>query len=604
MITNGNSIDNGETLKAQVCVVGSGPAGVTVAWFLQKAGIDVILLEGSRQTDTTRNNYQNTWPDKTLLYNGKATGQFATNEPQFLIRGNDSYPNSPTERERAYGGTSTHWGGQSRPLDAVALEGRGANYPAWPISRAELEPYYVAAAAFCKLHGADFTADFWANLLGDTDPKLEGFETAMYQFIGGNYLDFATSDLGGSTIGDSNAKVIQNATLLNINHSGGKVTSLSVGTMNDATPPAQLKSFTVVADQYIMALGAVANARQLLLAGIPNDNIGRYFMCHPLVQNWIDQQGSPITVNGSYLTAAEQNLMNGDYANGQQFQDANGVKVTGRFSPNAQQQKSLEIGSCWFWAGTGGNGFYFEQAPNPNSRITLMDTVDTVFKQKQIQINWEFSPADENTYNQVVSLYNKAVQAKNPSASVTAVPWSEIQSRAVVNGHHLGTTRMSETAADGVVDKNLKSHDLDNLYVAGSSVWRTACIPNPTFSIITFSMRLADQLIGANVKGITKDAKGNLAIHGKLLDGQPGWKVEAWDKDLITKDDLFGSAIPDELGYFHISYDSSSHKEWIFDQKPDVYFKVYNANGTLVYTSKVVKNATVGIPLFVVSENG
>ncbi|HEY1137759.1 MAG TPA: GMC family oxidoreductase [Xanthomonadaceae bacterium] len=63
-----------------------------------------------------------------------------------------------------------------------------------------------------------------------------------------------------------------------------------------------------------------------------------------------------------------------------------------------------------------------------------------------------------------------------------------------VNGHHIGTTRMSTDPAGGVVNADLKVHSLDNLYVAGSSVFPSAGISNPTFTIITLSIRLADHL--------------------------------------------------------------------------------------------------------------
>ncbi|HEY6660859.1 MAG TPA: hypothetical protein VI031_06945 [Pyrinomonadaceae bacterium] len=64
-------------------------------------------------------------PDKVLLYKGVADGVFTTNEPDFLILpyGNPNYQPA-SERERFYGGTSNHWGGQSRPEDPIDLEER------------------------------------------------------------------------------------------------------------------------------------------------------------------------------------------------------------------------------------------------------------------------------------------------------------------------------------------------------------------------------------------------------------------------------------------------------------------------------------------------
>jgi protoporphyrinogen oxidase len=84
MIRNGKDISSGSVISSQVCIIGSGPAGITAAWHLQKAGIKVTLIEGSR--DYRAAGLEASWPDKVLLYNGVADGLFATNEPDFLIR--------------------------------------------------------------------------------------------------------------------------------------------------------------------------------------------------------------------------------------------------------------------------------------------------------------------------------------------------------------------------------------------------------------------------------------------------------------------------------------------------------------------------------------
>jgi choline dehydrogenase-like flavoprotein len=60
--------------------------------------------------------------------------------------------------------------------------------------------------------------------------------------------------------------------------------------------------------------------------------------------------------------------------------------------------------------------------------------------------------------------------------------------------HHMGTTRMSESAVDGVTDANLKCHDLDNVYIASTSVFPTGGIANPTFTLVALALRLADRL--------------------------------------------------------------------------------------------------------------
>ena len=60
--------------------------------------------------------------------------------------------------------------------------------------------------------------------------------------------------------------------------------------------------------------------------------------------------------------------------------------------------------------------------------------------------------------------------------------------------HHLGGTRMGTNKSTSVVDKNLKVHDLNNLFISGSSNFTTGGYTNPTYTIIQLSLRLADKI--------------------------------------------------------------------------------------------------------------
>lgn len=489
MIRNGRDVASGTRLATQVCIIGSGPAGITTALYLERAGYEVILIDGSRDHGPM---LEDSWPDKVLLYNGDAAGLFATNEPEFLVLPNAGNQRGAWERERIYGGTSTHWGGQSRPLDPVTFEER-PGFPGWPIGRDDLDPYYAEASRLCKLHGEyepggrNFSAQFWAEVLEAEVPRLEGFDVEMYQFVGAQYKNFAARPFDGKTIGETGVDVIRNASLLEIDHQQGSVGRLRVASMDEGMSPRKATEFTIEADAYVLACGAVANARQLLLsnAGNEHDQVGRYFGCHPLSASGV------VFVGGSYLTTDQSRLMDGRAPSGP-WRDDNGVTVTGRFIPTAEVAREKEIGRCWFWAG--GGQYYFEMTPNPDSRVTLADSKDPVFYQRQTKIDWELTPRDEQTYDQTTALFQAAV--KNLGGEVFFQDWETVRSQLIVNGHHIGTTRMSSDPTGGVVDANLKVHSLDNLYVAGSSVYPSPGISNPTFTIITLSIRLADHLKG------------------------------------------------------------------------------------------------------------
>lgn len=497
MINNGKNVTTPQ--QTQVCVIGSGPAGVTTAIELSNSGLDVILLDGSRELNYSDHNYyRQSWNDKVKLYNGLADGLFEANENNFLIQPYSGQTNIAWERERVYGGTSTHWGGQSRPLDPITFEKR-TGFPGWPISRDDLNPYYAKAVQFNHLfgpygsNGVNFTAEFWAaemhkQGLSAAVPDLENFNVEMYQFMGTQWLNSATRHFNGKPISCSSVNVIVNATVLDIVEQNGTVQYLNVASMNDdQVNPQKATEFTVTADAYVLACGAVANARQLLLSSIGNDLVGRYFMCHPL------SQGHIIGTTETYLSNAESNLMNGA---GWHDPSGNINGITGRFTANADTARSHEIGRSWFWANNqgGSSQMYFEMTPNYDSYVTLNNTIDPVFSQQQTHIHWAFSEQDQKTYETNCELFNTA---SNQFSSIISWPsWESVTDQWIVNGHHIGTTRMSSSTAPdkGVVNENLKIHGVDNLYVAGSSVFPSTGVSNPTMTIIALSLRLAEHL--------------------------------------------------------------------------------------------------------------
>lgn len=504
MIVDGSNYIGQPPLKTQVCIVGTGQAGITLAWYLLKQGIQVVLLEGSRTyagndpNKSISNSYL--YNENLTLYNGESLGLFAQNESKFLTI--PSVQNPPSmgvqERERIYGGTSTHWGGQARPLDPITFEKR-PGFPGWPITREDLDPSYAEACSFLDLYGDyyspdgkagyNFTAEFWANELGQSVADMEGFDVDMYQFVPSQNLQFQAMKVNGQTIGESDALVVLNASLLSIDKTNGSVNQLTVGVMQGSqAAPTKAGEFTVEADIYVMACGAVANAHQLLLSDVGNEHdlVGRYLAGHPIANGAYAVSTSP-----SYLTSQEQQLLS--YQNPNTSTKSYPISlVAGLLTPNADATRQLETGRCWFGPG-GTNNFYHGLLPEFESRITLSDQLDPVFGQQQSKAIWVLSPDEEQNYQKLTQLFQTAVTAKG-GGPVSIANWSNVVNKMVYNGHHLCTTRMSELPQDGVVDKNLKVHSMANLYVAGSSVWASAGISNPTFSIVAFSIRLAGHL--------------------------------------------------------------------------------------------------------------
>lgn len=141
---------------------------------------------------------------------------------------------------------------------------------------------------------------------------------------------------------------------------------------------------------------------------------------------------------------------------------------------------------------------YFEQAPNPDSRITLGREIDAL-GQRKVHVDWRLTPLDHYTYRTAAAAFGTGI-ARAGQARFVPEPWLADGDTAStpVHGtaHHMGTTRMSEDPRTGVVDRDCKVHGVDNLHVAGSSVFPTAGWAFPTFTIVALSLRLADHLRG------------------------------------------------------------------------------------------------------------
>ena len=139
---------------------------------------------------------------------------------------------------------------------------------------------------------------------------------------------------------------------------------------------------------------------------------------------------------------------------------------------------------------------FFEQAPNPDSRITLGTETDALGKRK-VCVDWRLTPLDMHTYRTAAKLFGGEL-ASACGGTFQLDPWLDGEASTVpqVHGtaHHLGTTRMSDDPRQGVVDRHCRVHGIDNLHIAGSSVFPTGGWAFPTFTIVALSLRLAEDL--------------------------------------------------------------------------------------------------------------
>src|SRR6185312_5655578 len=141
----------------------------------------------------------------------------------------------------------------------------------------------------------------------------------------------------------------------------------------------------------------------------------------------------------------------------------------------------------------------FEQAPNPDSRITLSDDFDAL-GQRRAKLDWRFTELDWRTFRSLAGYFDVQLRHLGLGHLITA-EWllssrPELNSQVRGVAHHLGTTRMSNDPRSGVVDRNCRVHGIDNLFISSGSVMPTGGFAGPTFTIVALGMRLADHLKG------------------------------------------------------------------------------------------------------------
>jgi choline dehydrogenase-like flavoprotein len=137
-----------------------------------------------------------------------------------------------------------------------------------------------------------------------------------------------------------------------------------------------------------------------------------------------------------------------------------------------------------------------EQAPNRDSRVTLGTTHD-ILGCRRVVLDWRLSDIDKRTAHRAHAILAEELSRSGVGEMKSLMgsesdPWP---TRLRGARHHMGTTRMHADSRRGVVDANCRVHGIDNLFVAGSSVFPTSGAANPTLTIVALAIRLAEHLL-------------------------------------------------------------------------------------------------------------
>ncbi len=453
------------TRDADFVIAGAGVAGISLA--LELAGkYSVILLEsGGIEPEQ----------DTQSLYDGKSSGL------NYSLLGS---------RLRFLGGTSNHWGGWCGKLDDIDFEARDwVPHSGWPITSADLEPFHQRTADILDLGSGNFDTDTMVPPENHAF-RISGTRLTQRVMRFSNPVTRMGEKYRPALENTAGLTVLLNANLvdLKLHEDGKKLESALVRTLNG-------RSGQITAKHFILASGGIENARLLLSCrsqmtqGLGNEKglVGRFFMEHP------------------HVTAAEMFALDENWCQGQMALRRDDDHWFGLMV--APSKKSLSEQRCLNFRGHIFNiecqsddpielRVMMEQAPNPDSRVRLTSTLDALGLPR-IDLNWQLTALDWHGIQCMGRLVGEALGARS-LGRVKLRDWVMEQDgrRIGFGSHHMGTTRMADDPAAGVVDRNCRVFGTSNLFVAGSSVFATGGAINPTFTLTALALRLAEHLTG------------------------------------------------------------------------------------------------------------
>lgn len=494
-------------IEGDICIVGTGPAGMSIALDWDHTPHKVIFLEGGGL------DYDDQVQD---LYAGQTTGQ-------------KYYPLKST-RLHYFGGTSNHWSGYCAPYEPLDFEKRAyIPHSGWPISRSDLDPYYAKAQNILDLGPFEYDVAYWQK----QDPALQSLLpdnpsvcNKVWQFSPPTRL---AKKYGPQIMASKNIHLYTYANLIDI-VANDQVNAIKELTVTNSTG----KKHTVKAKRYILACSTIQNARLLLSCnkqaphGLGNDHdlVGRFFMEHlqiksawlflprpdPLKLYMIEPGVTKMRCELAITPEAQKKykILSGTasflpfgiaqhakssietWNNDDPRQSLSNFRTSNAASRQKASPESLKTSSRFLLSTR------IEQAPNPNSRVTLSQEKDALGMPRSI-LHWELTPFEKRSVRTMYELIGQEVgragvarlQLMEHLQDASDYTWPEFTSG---GWHHMGTTRMSSDPRTGVVDANCKLHCIDNLYIAGASTFVTAAAPNPTLTIVALSLRLSDHL--------------------------------------------------------------------------------------------------------------
>ncbi len=520
------SSPDAQPVRADVVIVGTGATGLTMAMHLVKAGATVAMLEtgGFERTQAAE-----------ALSNAKVDGTLPV-----WIR----------TRSRFLGGSTNCWGGNNSPLDQIDFDRDWVPHAQWPIGLEDLAPHAPEVHELFGLGVVDFSIDYWKNRIERLREAFlfEGSERITTKIVQKTHVGHLGQALEWPIEHSDKITVYLNAQVTSIltSSDGTEVTGLRARSIDET------RSIDISADSYVLAAGP-ENPRLLLAsqqqspAGVGNafDQVGRYWIAHhSALRGWMEPSpdlnwdlyhmvpkpiGEQRIFASLQISEAEQRkrkLLN-SAANFEVFRPhasfntrsaavaavkgrlgkdttplaapdltpglvadiaTDTAKVFGRLADKTSrkirgQQPRVMIRN---WA---------EQFPHPDNRVHLSEETDR-FGTPLMTVTSNLQPEDRETLQTSFETFAEEFEAFGYGTWHSDFPTGTQWPAGSINtSHFMGGTRMSERPEDGVVDTHGKVHGVDNLFIAGGSLFPTAGVSMVTYTAVLLALRTADRIV-------------------------------------------------------------------------------------------------------------
>lgn len=487
LITTGSSskVSQSDSVDAEadIVVIGSGPAGLSLADLLSSRGVNVIVVEsGSERRSSTHQELNRVDGDRSLVEQGLGHAGV-----------------------RAIGGTTHVWGGicprfHSSDFSTHTQYQYGAD---WPIPFSTLNRYYCKAEKWLGVSSSYCGQDSVRPLSNATQAMLAklqqlGVNSSMKAGMStnkrGEFRPLRLSRLVSKKLHNrKNCQIIGNTTARQIDISkSGQVNGIECEAIDGKTRYFKCKAA-------VIAAGAIQNSRLLMLNtqhsfthGIGNNSgmLAKNLMDHPNLQVWFTPKHDFLKQSDNFAIYLHS------YDLYQKLKEQGLGSILLRFGVFNQQlaqnqrpralPESLGLSRdnrfCMIEA-------LCEQEPVNTNRLKLSGTQFDRFGDPLPILNFQQSDKDKKTVE-----YAKTKLYELASSLGTNFAFRPTG----LSSHHLmGTTRMTNSDDHGIVDSNLKVFGTKNLYIAGASVFPSGGAANPTLTLTALSIRLAEHLLSS-----------------------------------------------------------------------------------------------------------